>query len=178
MQANNKIGRMDAVSLARSIRKKEISAREVTEAVLARMDKLEPHLHAFCTPTADLARQTAADIDKRLAAGEDVGVLAGVPVGIKDLVCTKGIRTASGSVVYKDFVPDEDDIVVERLKDAGAVIIGKTNVPEFGYSGVGHNPIFETTRNPWNLAMTPGGSSARFHGLRVVSKIGLCPTPL
>ncbi|CAN5358144.1 amidase [soil metagenome] len=160
MQDHNKIGRMDAVSLARLIRKKELSAKEVTEAVLARMDKLEPHLHAFCTPTADLARQTAAAIDARLAAGEEVGPLAGVPVGIKDLVCTKGITTASGSIVYKDFVPDEDDIVVERLKDAGAVIIGKTNVPEFGYSGVGHNPVFETTRNPWNLAMTPGGSSA------------------
>ena len=171
MQAHNKIGRMDAVSLARSIRKKEISATEVTEAVLARMDKLEPHIHAFCTPTAALARQTAADIDKRLAAGEDVGPLAGVPIGIKDLVCTKGIRTASGSVVYKDFVPDEDDVVVERLKDAGAVIIGKTNVPEFGYSGVGHNPIFETTRNPWNLAMTPGGSSAG-SGAAVAAGVG------
>ena len=65
-----------------------------------------------------------------------------------------------GSVIYKDFVPDEDDVVVERLKDAGAVILGKTNVPEFGYSGVGHNPVFPTTRNPWHLAMTPGGSSA------------------
>ena len=160
MQDQNKIGRMDAVSLARLIRKKEVSAKEVIAAVLERMEKLEPHLHAFCTPTADLARQSAADIDKRIAAGEDPGPLAGVPVGIKDLVCTKGIRTASGSAVYKDFIPDEDDIVVERLKNAGAVIIGKTNVPEFGYSGVGHNPVFETTRNPWNLAMTPGGSSA------------------
>ena len=93
-------------------------------------------------------------------AGDEVGPLAGVPVGIKDLVCTKGIRTASGSIVYKDFVPEEDDIVVERLKNAGAIILGKTNVPEFGYSGTGHNPLFETTRNPWNTALTPGGSSA------------------
>jgi aspartyl-tRNA(Asn)/glutamyl-tRNA(Gln) amidotransferase subunit A len=83
-----------------------------------------------------------------------------VPVGIKDLVATKGIRTVMGSVLYKDFVPDEDDIIVERLKAAGAVIIGKTNVPELGYSGVGHSPVFETTRNPWNLALTTGGSSA------------------
>ncbi len=85
---------------------------------------------------------------------------AGVPIGIKDLVATKDILTVMGSPLYRDFVPDEDDIVVERLKDAGAVIIGKTNVPEFGYSGVGHNPVFPTTRNPWNLDMTSGGSSA------------------
>ena len=100
------------------------------------------------------------DLARRIAAGERVGPLAGVPVGIKDLVATKGIRTAMGSKAYEDFVPDEDDIVVERLKAADAIIIGKTNVPEFGYSGVGHNPVFETTRNPWNPAMTPGGSSA------------------
>lgn len=170
MQKND-IGRMDAVLLASLIRKREISASEVTEAVLARMEVLEPHIHAFCTPTPELARSTAADIDRRIAAGEEVGPLAGVPVGIKDLVCTKGVRTASGSVAYKDFVPDEDDIVVERLKDAGAVIIGKTNVPEFGYSGVGHNPVFETTRNPWNLALTPGGSSAG-SGAAVASGVG------
>jgi aspartyl-tRNA(Asn)/glutamyl-tRNA(Gln) amidotransferase subunit A len=165
------IGRMDAVSLADLVRKREVSASEVTEVVLARMEVLEPHIHAFCTPTAQLARKTAAEIDRRLAAGEEVGPLAGVPVGIKDLVCTKGIRTASGSVAYKDFVPDEDDVVVERLKNAGAVIIGKTNVPEFGYSGVGHNPVFETTRNPWNLALTPGGSSAG-SGAAVASGVG------
>ena len=165
------IGRMDAVSLAGLVRKREVSASEVTEVVLARMEMLEPHIHAFCTPTGELARRTAADIDRRLAAGEEVGPLAGVPVGIKDLVCTKGIRTASGSVAYKDFVPDEDDVVVERLKHAGAVIIGKTNVPEFGYSGVGHSPVFETTRNPWNLALTPGGSSAG-SGAAVASGVG------
>src|SRR6202041_2650579 len=99
-------------------------------------------------------------IEKALLANEEAGPLAGVPVGIKDLVCTAGVRTVSGSFAYKDFVPDEDDVVVERLKDAGAIIIGKTNVPEFGYSAVGHNPVFETTRNPWNLEYTPGGSSA------------------
>jgi aspartyl-tRNA(Asn)/glutamyl-tRNA(Gln) amidotransferase subunit A len=159
-QGDNEICRTDAVTLAARIRAREVSAVTVTEAVLRRMDLLEPHLHAFCEPTHDLARQTAQDVDRRIAAGEDVGVLAGVPIGIKDLVATKGIRTAMGSALYRDFVPDEDDIAVERLRAADAVIIGKTNVPEFGYSGVGHNPIAPTTRNPWNLAMTPGGSSA------------------
>ena len=160
MGGANEICRMDALTLAKRIRAKELSPSEVIEAVLARMEALEPHLHAFCTPTPDLARQEAKRIEKALLANEEVGPLAGVPVGIKDLVCTAGVRTVSGSFAYKDFVPDEDDVVVERLKDAGAIIIGKTNVPEFGYSAVGHNPVFETTRNPWNIEYTSGGSSA------------------
>jgi aspartyl-tRNA(Asn)/glutamyl-tRNA(Gln) amidotransferase subunit A len=158
--SDNAICRTDAVTLAAQIRDRALSAVEVTGAVLRRMEVLEPHIHAFCTPTPDLAREAARDIDRRLAAGEEVGPLAGVPIGIKDLVATKGILTAMGSPAYRDFIPDEDDITVERLRAAGAVIIGKTNVPELGYSGVGHSPIFPTTRNPWNLAMTPGGSSA------------------
>jgi aspartyl-tRNA(Asn)/glutamyl-tRNA(Gln) amidotransferase subunit A len=151
---------MPATDLAAAVRAGEISPVDVVQAVSDRMDSVEPVLHAFCTPTLDLARQQAADLADRIAAGGEVGPLAGVPVGIKDLVATKGIRTAMGSRAYEAFVPDEDDIVVERLKAADAIIIGKTNVPEFGYSGVGHNPVFETTRNPWNPAMTPGGSSA------------------
>ncbi|HJY50460.1 MAG TPA: amidase family protein [Stellaceae bacterium] len=118
------------------------------------------HLHAFCTTTPDLARREAKRVEKAILTGEDVGPLAGVPVGIKDLVCTAGIRTVSGSFAYQNFVPDEDDVVVERLKQADAIIIGKTNVPEFGYSAVGHSPVFETTRNPWNVERTSGGSSA------------------
>ena len=160
MATGNDICRMDAVTLASNIRAKALSPVEVVDAVLARMDKLEPTLHAFCTPTPDLAKDNAKRLEQALMAGNAVGPLAGVPVGIKDLVCTKGIRTVSGSIAYKDFVPEEDDVAVERLKNAGAIIIGKTNVPEFGYSGAGHNPIFETTRNPWNTDLTPGGSSA------------------
>src|SRR4029453_2278809 len=90
----------------------------------------------------------------------EVGALAGVPTGVKDLICTKGIRTASGSYAYANFVPDEDDVVVERIKAAGAVVIGKTQVPEFEYSGTGQTPLAEPTRNPWNLERTSGGSSA------------------
>lgn len=160
MPTANEICRTDSVSLAASIRSRKLSPVEVIDAVLARMDKLEPILHAFCTPTPELARETAKTIERDIMAGKPVGPLAGVPVGIKDLVCTKGIKTVSGSLAYADFVPDEDDVVVERLKNAGAIILGKTNVPEFGYSGVGHNPVFPTTRNPWNTDLTPGGSSA------------------
>jgi aspartyl-tRNA(Asn)/glutamyl-tRNA(Gln) amidotransferase subunit A len=166
---------MDAATIAERVRQRELSPVEVTEAHLARMEALEPKLHAFCTPTPEIARKTARALEADIMAGRPVGPLAGVPVGVKDLICTADIRTASGSAVYEDFVPDEDDVVVERLKAAGAVILGKTNVPEFGYSGVGHNPVFETTRNPWNLALTPGGSSAG-SGAAVVS--GMCPFAL
>jgi aspartyl-tRNA(Asn)/glutamyl-tRNA(Gln) amidotransferase subunit A len=160
MSAANEICRLDAMTLAARVRAKSLSASEVTEAVLARMEVLEPQLHAFCTPTPALARAAARAVDARIAAGLEPGLLAGVPVGIKDLVATAGIRTAMGSPLYENFVPDEDDIVVERLKAAGAIIIGKTSVPEFGYSGVSNNPLFPATRNPWDLALTPGGSSS------------------
>lgn len=169
--AGNEICRMDAVSLAREIRAKQVSPTEVVDAVLERMDRLDPVLHAFCTTTADAARADAERIEKSLMQGDDVGPLAGVPIGIKDLVCTKGVRTVSGSQIYADFVPDEDDVVVERLKAADAVVIGKTNVPEFGYSGVGHNMVFPTTRNPWDTSRTSGGSSAG-SGAAVASGMG------
>lgn len=172
MADNDEICRMDAVTIAGKVNAKELSPVEVIEAHLARLEQLEPQLHAFCTPTPKLALATAKALEKTILNGDGGGVLAGVPVGIKDLVCTKGIATVSGSVAYKDFVPDEDDVVVERLKAAGAIILGKTNVPEFGYSGVGHNPVFETTRNPWNTDLTPGGSSAG-SGAAVAS--GMCP---
>jgi aspartyl-tRNA(Asn)/glutamyl-tRNA(Gln) amidotransferase subunit A len=171
MTTANEICRMDALTLAGLIRGKKLSPVEVVDAMLARMDKLEPLLHAFCTPTPELARSTAKQIEKDIMAGKNVGPLAGVPYGVKDLICTKGIKTVSGSLAYKDFVPDEDDVVVERMREAGAIILGKTNVPEFGYSGVGHNPVFETTRNPWNTDRTPGGSSAG-SGAAVASGMG------
>lgn len=158
--SENEICRMDAVTLTKAIRSKQVSPVEAVDAVLARMERLEPELHAFCTPTPEAARAEAKELAGRIATGAKVGPLAGVPVGIKDLVATKGIRTVSGSHAYIDFIPDEDDVVVERLKAAGAIVIGKTNVPEFGYSGVGHNEVFPATRNPWNTAMTSGGSSA------------------
>jgi aspartyl-tRNA(Asn)/glutamyl-tRNA(Gln) amidotransferase subunit A len=156
----NEICRMSAVDLAAHIYAKQLSPVEVVDAILARMESLEPHLHAFCTPTPDLAREESKRVEQGIMRGDAMGPLAGVPVSIKDLIFTKGIRTVSGCVAYRDFVPDEDDIVVERLKAAGAIIIGKTNVSELGYSAASHNPVFETTRNPWDLARTSGGSSA------------------
>ena len=114
---------------------------------------------ARSTPTP---RRAQAEAHRRALgrAARPVGPLAGVPVAVKDLICTRGLRTTFGSRLYADHVPEEDDVVVERLRAAGAVIIGKTNTSEFGYGAVGHNPLFATTRNPWNPTLTPGGSSA------------------
>ncbi|HEY9640434.1 MAG TPA: amidase family protein, partial [Coleofasciculaceae cyanobacterium] len=170
--SSDEICQMDAVTLAALIRSKQLSAVEVTDAMLDRMNKLDPLLNAFCTPTPDLAQQAAKQVEADILAGHPVGKLAGVPIAIKDLVCTQGIRTVSGSKAYEDFIPDEDDVVVERLKAAGAIILGKTNVPEFGYVAVTDNPVFGPTRNPWNLEMTPGGSSG---GSTVAVATGMCP---
>ena len=151
---------VEAVEVARLVRERQVSAAEVVEASLDRMAALEPLLHAFCTPTPEVARAQARAVDDQLARGEPVGPLAGVPLGIKDMQLTKGIRTTFGSRLFADFVPDEDEPAVARVLAAGAVCLGKTNVPEFAFSSVGHNPLFETTTNPWNPALTPGGSSA------------------
>ncbi len=158
--ADNEIARMSAVEIAAKVKTGHLSALEVAKAALRRMEKVDPYIQSYCVPTPEVARAAAKAVDAKVAAGEDAGPLAGVPVGIKDLVATAGIETAMGSNLYKGWVPPDDDIVVERLKAAGAVILGKTTVPEFGYSGVGHNPLGHVCRNPWNLAMTPGGSSA------------------
>ncbi|MEV0538914.1 amidase [Nocardia salmonicida] len=152
--------RCSATELGALIRAREVSPVEVVESALARMEQLDPTLHAFCTPTPELALAQAHRVADKLANGGDPGPLAGVPMGIKDLLSTAGVRTTFGSWVYRDFVPDEDDIVVRRSLAAGAICLGKTNTSEFGYSATGDNPLFPTTRNPWNPALTPGGSSA------------------
>jgi aspartyl-tRNA(Asn)/glutamyl-tRNA(Gln) amidotransferase subunit A len=151
---------LDLGELAAAIRARRWRAAEVLDAALERIGRVDAGLHAFCTVDAEGARAQAEAVDARLAAGDDVGPLAGVPVAIKDLICTRGLRTTFGSRLYAEHLPEEDDVVVERLRGAGAVIVGKTNTSEFGYGAVGHNPVFPTTRNPWNTELTPGGSSA------------------
>jgi aspartyl-tRNA(Asn)/glutamyl-tRNA(Gln) amidotransferase subunit A len=167
----HEIGRMDAVTIARHVVAKELSPVEVVDAILDRLDRLDPVLNAFTTVVPEEARQRAKRLEAEIAAGHDVGPLAGVPTGVKDLICTKGVRTTSGSFAYADFVPDEDDVVVERIEAAGAVVIGKTQVPEFGYSGTGQTPLADPTRNPWSLDRTSGGSSAGT-GAAVATGIG------
>jgi aspartyl-tRNA(Asn)/glutamyl-tRNA(Gln) amidotransferase subunit A len=151
---------LGAAEIARLVKAGSLSPVDVVEAALSIQQRLDASLHAFCTPTPEAARDAARALEARIRRDDDVGALAGVPVAIKDLVSTKGVRTTYGSKLYEDFIPDEDDIVVERLKAADAIILGKTNASEFGYGGFGHNPVFPTTRNPWNLSLTPGGSSA------------------
>ncbi|MGD9527529.1 MAG: amidase [Pseudonocardia sp.] len=171
MATSDEICRMDTVGLARHIAAKEISPVEAVDAVLERLERLDPVLHMFTTVVPEQAREDAKRVEAALAAGEEVGPLAGVPTGVKDLIFTKGIRTASGSHAYADYVPDEDDVVVERIKAAGAVVIGKTQVPEFGYSGTGQTPLGEPTANPWNPQRTSGGSSAG-SGAAVATGVG------
>src|SRR5512132_2084514 len=161
MAATNQICQLDTITLARAVAAKELSPVEAVEAVLERLDRLDPTLHMFTTVVPDQAREDAKRIEADLAAGREVGPLAGVPTGVKDLICTKGIRTASGSHAYADFVPDEDDVVVERIKAAGAAVIGKTQVPEFGYSGTGQTPLGPRPATPgtWSgplVAPRPG----------------------
>ena len=149
-----------AAGIAEAVRARAISAAETVAAAFAGIEAANGELHAFCTLARAEAEAAATAVDARLAAGEPVGPLAGVPVAVKDLIATRGIRTTFGSPLYADFVPDEDDVVVERLQAAGAIVVGKTNSSEFGYGPFGHNPLFPATRNPWNPALTPGSSSA------------------
>lgn len=150
---------MSATDLARLIRQKKLSPVEVTKAVLARIDHINPRINAYVTLTPDLALAAAKRAEKAVMKGEPLGPLHGVPVSIKDLVFTRGVRTTMGSKLLEDFVPDEDAVLVARLKDAGAIVLGKTNTPEFGLKPMTENRIFGVTRNPWNLERTPGGSS-------------------
>ena len=150
---------LSLAELSAGLKAKKFSSTELTRAYLQRIAKHDKQLNAYVTVLEEQALKQANAADARIAKGQ-AAALTGVPLAQKDIFCTQGVKTVSGSWAYADFVPDEDDVVVERLKQAGAIIIGKTNVPEFGYSGVGHNPVFETSRNPWNTTLTPGGSSA------------------
>jgi len=151
---------LTAVDLAAAVRRRELSPVDVVEAVHRRMDRLEPRLHAFCHRADEHALDAARSLERALTAGADGGPLCGVPVGVKDLVAVAGMPMPGGSPAYRDHVPDEDDVVVERLRGAGAIVLGKTAVTEFGYSGASHSPVSETVRNPWNPDLTSGGSSA------------------
>jgi aspartyl-tRNA(Asn)/glutamyl-tRNA(Gln) amidotransferase subunit A len=160
---NDRAGRTAAgtiAPIAAAVRAGRTTAEAVLDDTLARIADLDGRLHAFCTLDEAGARAAARAVDAAVARGEPVGALAGVPVAIKDLVCTRGLRTTFGSRLYAGHVPEEDDVVVERLRAAGAVIVGKTNTSEFGYGAFGHNAVFPTTRNPWNFERTSGGSSA------------------
>jgi aspartyl-tRNA(Asn)/glutamyl-tRNA(Gln) amidotransferase subunit A len=149
----------DALTLARRIRSKEVSPVAVVEAVLARIEALQPTVNAFITVTADEAREAARRAEAAVLAGERLGPLHGVPFSVKDLLFTKGVRTTMGSLIFADQVSGEDAVPVRRLREAGAILVGKTTTPEFGHKPLTDSPLFGATRNPWDLSRTAGGSS-------------------
>jgi amidase len=164
---------LPATELARRYRARKISPLEVMQAVLARIDAVNPTVNAYVTVARESALAGARRATRLLSrTSSTLPPLHGVPVSIKDLYATKGIRSTWGSLIYKDYVPDADDLVVQRLKAAGAIVVGKTNTPEFGAGGNTFNAVFGATRNPWNPALTCGGSSG---GAAVAVATGMGP---
>ena len=161
-----------ATELARLIRDGQLGAREVTEAVLERIEAVEPKINSYITVCADVALAEADAADAAQARGYELGPLHGLPLGIKDLLNTKGIKTTFASYAFADNVPDVDCVSMGRLRDAGAILIGKTTTPEFGHKPVTEAPLFGKTRNPWNLSRTSGGSSG---GAGAAVAAGLAP---
>jgi aspartyl-tRNA(Asn)/glutamyl-tRNA(Gln) amidotransferase subunit A len=142
------------------LERREISSVELTRLVLARAEKLEPRLHSFLTVTADIALKQAEDADRRLGGdGPAPGPLTGIPVQLKDNISTAGVPTTAGSKILRGYVPPYDATVVERLRTAGAVIVGKGNMDEFAMGSSNENSAFGPVRNPWDLERVPGGSS-------------------
>src|SRR5436190_18368844 len=148
-----------ATELARLIRSKAVSPVELLRSCLQAIERLNPKINAICTLAADSAMAAARRAEQAVMSGQEIGLLHGVPIGIKDLTPTAGIRTTFGSPLYADHVPSEDVAVVKRIKQAGAIVLGKTNTPEFGAGANTVNRLFGATRNPWDLALTVGGSS-------------------
>jgi aspartyl-tRNA(Asn)/glutamyl-tRNA(Gln) amidotransferase subunit A len=157
--APEKICFLSAAEMAHGIRERSFSVVELVDAVLARIEEQNSKLNAYCTMLADSARETAQQADERIASGDEVGPLHGVPISIKDNLYVKDSRTTSGSKLHEHDVTTEDAPIIERLRRAGAIILGRTNTPEFGWKGVTDNRVFGITRNPWNFELTPGGSS-------------------
>jgi amidase len=163
---------MSAVEMAALIRAGKVSAREALAAHLKQIERVNPKVNAIVTLVAEMAADAAAKADEMQAQKKDLGPLHGLPVAHKDLFETRGIRTTFGSLLYKDYIPAEDDIVVERIRRAGAITLGKTNTPEFGAGSQTFNKVFGATHNPYDLTKTCGGSSG---GAAVTLACGLAP---
>ncbi|MDP3039607.1 MAG: amidase [Deltaproteobacteria bacterium] len=166
------MGFMPATEMIAAIKKKTLSPREIVEALLARVEKINPKVNAYCTVVPEMALEAAKKAEAEIRQGGKLGPLHGIPVSIKDLTLTAGIRTTFGSKIFEHHVPTEDALIVQRLKAAGAIVIGKTNTPEFGAGANTYNAVFGATRNPWKLSHTCGGSSG---GAAVALACGLGP---
>ena len=160
-----------ATELRRLIDSKQVSSVELTELFYRRIEELNPKLNAYLPLCPEQALAAAQAADAATQRGEYLGPLHGIPVSIKDLEMTKDLRTTLGSALFQDRVPELDSVVVERVRAAGAVILGKTNTPEFGLSGTTENKLGDACRNPWDLERTPGGSSG---GAAAALASGLC----
>ena len=163
---------LSAVELADLIHRREVSAVEVLQAHLAQIDAVNPRLNAIITYLPEMALEAARAADESQARGDELGLLHGLPIAHKDLAQTKGIRTTSGSPLFRDHVPDMDDLHIARLMAAGCITLGKTNVPEFGAGSHTFNPVFGVTRNPYDPTKTCGGSSG---GAAVALAAGMLP---
>lgn len=161
-----------AAELAGLIRGKKVSPVEVTEAFLDRIDRINPLINAYCTVARDTALAAAGEAERAVMSGAELGPLHGVPVAVKDLTPTAGIRTTYGSKIFENHVPARDSAFVERVKKAGGIILGKTNTPEFGHKAVTDNLLFGHTRNPWRTDRVAGGSSG---GSAAAVAAGLAP---
>ncbi len=144
---------------ARMVRHRDVSPVELTDAVLKQIERVEPKINAFITVLAEQARAVAKAQEAMIAAGYYLGPLHGIPIALKDNLYTRGVRSTAGSKVLGDFVPEEDASVTARLRAAGAIFVGKTNMHEFAWGGTTHNPHYGPTRNPWNPERFPAGSS-------------------
>jgi amidase len=163
---------LTAVELADRIRRRDVSVTEVVRAHLTQIERVNPTMNAIVTLTAERALDEAKAKDAALARGAATGALFGLPIAHKDLVPTKGIRTTFGSPIYRDNVPSEDGLIIERLRAAGAVTLGKTNTPEFGAGSQTFNEVFGRTLNPYDPSKTCGGSSG---GAAVALACGMVP---
>src|SRR2546430_3094986 len=164
---------LTVAALAHLIKTHEVSPVEVVEAHLERIERLNPQLHAFLTVCPEDARRAARTAEHEIAHGAYRGSLHGIPCAVKDQLSTRGIRTTAGSPLFGDFVPDEDATVITKLHQAGAILLGKLNMTEFGTTGFSHQ--FSTPRNPWHLERYTVGSSS---GSGAATAAGLCATSL
>lgn len=163
---------LSATELRERIASKKVSPVEVTSAVLKRAEALQPELNCFVTICGDEAMEAAHEAERKVMAGGPLGLLHGLPVTIKDIVNTKGVKTTFGAVPYKDNVPNEDAVAVAKLRAEGAILIGKTTTPEFGSKCVTDSPLFGRTRNAWSAERSSGGSSG---GAAVAVASGIAP---
>lgn len=165
---------LSATELKRLIESKEVSPVEALDACISRIDALNPKINAFCVTSFDRARTEAKAAEQEILRGEPGGLLRGLPIGIKDLEETEGVLTTYGSPLYRANVPVQDNELVQRLRGAGAIMVGKTNVPEMGAGANTRNPVWGATGNPFNPALNAGGSSGGSAAALAANLVPLC----